>query len=147
MGKKRIKAFGAEVGDEDDKARSSASSKKAAKKAVPKGQAHILSSYNNTLVTLTDINGRVLSWSSAGALGFKGTKKSTPYVASLVAKSAIEKAKKYGLSEVDVYVKGVGSGRDSAIRALAAAGLIINLIADVTPIPHNGCRAPRPRRV
>lgn len=148
MGKKRIKAFGAELGEEDVKSKSASSSaKKISKKAIPKGQAHIFSSYNNTIVTLTDANGRVLSWSSAGSLGFKGTRKSTPYVASLVAKNAMEKAKKYSLSEVDVFVRGVGSGRDSAVRALAAGGLIINIIADVTPIPHNGCRPPRPRRV
>ncbi len=147
MGKKRIKAFGAELSDEEVKSKADSGIKKAVKKSIAKGQAHILSSYNNTMVTLTDANGRVLSWSSAGSLGFKGTRKSTPYVASLVAKNAIEKAKKYNLSEVDIFVKGVGSGRDSAVRALAAAGLIINIIADITPIPHNGCRAPRPRRV
>ncbi len=150
MGKKRIKAFGADGSESTDgiaKTRPDSASKKSVKKSITKGQAHILSSYNNTIVTLTDANGRVLSWSSAGSLGFKGTRKSTPYVASLVTKSAIEKAKKYNLSEVDIFVKGVGSGRDSAVRALAAAGLTVNIIADITPIPHNGCRPPRARRV
>ncbi len=96
---------------------------------------------------MADDNGRVLAWSSAGSIGFKGTKKSTPYAASLIVKNVVEKVKKLGLKEVNVFVKGIGSGRDSAIRSLAQQGLIINAIKDVTPVPHNGCRQPKPRRI
>ena len=117
------------------------------KKSIVRGQAHIQSTYNNTIVTLADDKGRVLAWSSAGSIGFKGTKKSTPYAASLIVKNVVEKVKKTGLKEVDVFVKGIGAGRDSAIRSLAQQGLVINSIKDKTPIPHNGCRAPKPRRV
>jgi small subunit ribosomal protein S11 len=111
------------------------------------GQAHVQASYNNTIVTLTDLNGNVLSWSSAGRVGFRGPKKSTPYAAGIIVKDAVEKAKGYGLQEVNVFVKGVGSGREAAIRALHANGINVLAIRDITPIPHNGCRAPRPRRV
>ncbi len=121
-----------------------ASSKKS---AVKKGLAYIEATYNNTRITITDENGNVLAWSSAGSLGFKGAKKSTPYAASKVAEAVVEKIRKTGLSDVRVYVKGIGSGRDSAARGLANCGLNITSIADITPIPHNGCRPKKPRRV
>ena len=111
------------------------------------GIAHIQASFNNTVVTITDKQGNVISWSSPGVVGFKGSKKSTPFAAQVAAGDAARKAKDQGLAEVDVYVNGPGSGRESAIRAIAAAGLIIRLIKDVTPIPHNGCRPPKRRRV
>jgi small subunit ribosomal protein S11 len=114
---------------------------------VPSGRAYVQATYNNTIVTLTDPNGNVLSWASAGLCGFKGAKKSTPYAAGIVVKNAAEKAVDYGLQEVNVYVKGVGSGREAAVRALNANGLNVLSIKDMTPIPHNGCRAPKPRRV
>lgn len=117
------------------------------KRQVHKGRAYVLATYNNTIVTLTDSHGNVLAQGSAGRLGFKGPKKSTPYAANLIAKQAVEKTKPYGLQEVDVFVKGVGSGREAAIRGLYGAGLNILAIKDITPIPHNGCRRPRPRRV
>ena len=121
--------------------------KKVARK-VPVGKAFIISSYNNTIVTLTDLEGNVLSWASAGIAGFKGAKKATPYAAQIIAKIAIIKAKEdYGLSEVSAFVKGVGTGRESAVRALNANGLNVTYIKDVTPIPHNGCRPRKPRRV
>lgn len=120
--------------------------KKLAKKVVV-GVAHVKASYNNTIVTLTDLAGNVLSWASAGLVGFKGPKKSTPYAAQIITRIAVEKAKAMGLQEVSVFVKGVGTGRESAIRALNANGLIISSIKDVTPIPHNGCRPKKPRRV
>jgi len=116
-------------------------------KKVSVGIAHIKATYNNTIVTLTDLAGNVLSWASAGAAGFKGPKKSTPYAAQIITRIAVEKARKYGLKEVSVMVKGVGTGRESAVRALNANGLIISLIKDITPIPHNGCRPKKPRRV
>ena len=112
-------------------------------KKVDKGQAHIQSSFNNTLVTITDMNGNAISWSSAGSLGFKGSRKGTPFAADTAAKIA----KEHGLRSVEVYVKGPGAGREAAIRALAAADLEITLITDVSPIPHNGCRPPKRRRV
>lgn len=114
---------------------------------IKRGQAHILATYNNTIVTLTDQNGNVIAYSSAGQCGFKGPKKATPYAAGVIVKNAIEKAKDYGLHEVSVFVKGVGTGRESAVRSLHAHGLKIISIKDVTPIPHNGCRARKPRRV
>ena len=117
------------------------------KRQVRRGQAHILATYNNTLITLTDQNGAVLAYSSAGQCGFKGPKKATPYAAGVIVKHAIEKVQDYGLSEVSVFVKGVGTGRESAIRSLHAHGLKVVSIKDVTPIPHNGCRARKPRRV
>lgn len=116
-------------------------------KRIRKGRVYISSSYNNTLITLTDDNGNVLAWASAGNLGFKGTKKATPFAASKVASKVCETAKYVGMEEVDVFVKGIGSGRDSAIRSLTTHGLELTSIKDVTPIPHNGCRPPRPRRV
>lgn len=118
-----------------------------AKKQVPHGKAHVQATYNNTIVTLCDLNGNVLAWSSAGASGFKGPKKATPYAASLVVKNALEKAVDFGIKDVDVYVSGVGQGREGAIRAFNAQGVSVLSIKDVTPIPHNGCRPPRPRRV
>ena len=120
--------------------------KKRVKKVVVKGIAHIHSSFNNTIVTITDEAGNALSWASAGGLGFKGSKKSTPFAAQQAAEKAAEGAKEYGMKSVDVNVKGPGPGRESAIRSLQAAGLEVLEIADVTPIPHNGCRPPkRPR--
>jgi len=111
------------------------------------GRAYIQATYNNTIVTLTDLNGNVLAWSSAGQNGFKGPKKATPYAASIIVKNAAEKAEAYGLKNVNVFVKGIGSGRESAVRALNANGLNVLSIKDVTPIPHNGCRKRKPRRV
>jgi small subunit ribosomal protein S11 len=121
--------------------------KKRVVRHVPSGRAYVQATYNNTIVTLTDPNGNVLSWSSSGLCGFKGPKKATPYAAGLVVKDATEKAADYGLQEVNVLVKGVGSGREAAVRALNANGLNVLSIKDMTPIPHNGCRAPKPRRV
>jgi small subunit ribosomal protein S11 len=117
------------------------------RKMVPRGQAHVQSSFNNTIVTLTDPVGNVLSWGSAGASGFKGSRKSTPYAAQITAEGAARRAMEHGLRQVDVFVKGPGSGRESAIRALQSAGLSVTSITDVTPIPHNGCRPPKRRRV
>jgi small subunit ribosomal protein S11 len=114
---------------------------------VPRGHAHIQSTFNNTIVTLTDPRGGVISWSSAGAIGQKGSRKSTPFAAQLTAESAARKAMEHGMRQVDVYVKGPGSGREAAIRALVAAGLLVTSITDVTPVPHNGCRPPKRRRV
>jgi len=119
-------------------------------KTTPKtkeGRVYISSSYNNTKITLTDLQGNVLTWTSAGSIGFKGTKKATPFAASKVAEAVAQIAKKMGILDVEVLVKGIGSGRDSAIRSLAARGLNIISIEDVTPIPHNGCRPPKARRV
>ena len=117
------------------------------RKHVEKGQANIQSTFNNTLVTLTDMDGNALSWSSAGSLGFKGSRKSTPFAAQSAAETATKAALEHGLKTVEVYVKGPGAGREAAIRALQAAGLEITLIKDITPIPHNGCRPPKRRRV
>ena len=117
------------------------------KKNVPEGIAHIQSTFNNTIVTITDLTGNVISWASSGMSGFKGSRKGTPFAAQMAAESAVKKAKEQGLRSVRVYVKGPGSGRESALRALQAAGLTISLIRDVTPIPHNGCRPPKRRRV
>lgn len=117
------------------------------KKNIDKGQAHIQSSFNNTIVTLTDTQGNALSWASAGGLGFRGSKKSTPYAAQMAAETAAKAAQIHGLKSVDVMVKGPGSGREAAIRALSAAGLTVTSIKDVTPVPHNGCRPPKRRRV
>ena len=117
------------------------------KKNVDHGSAHIKSTFNNSIVTLTDVNGNTLAWSSAGALGFKGSRKSTPYAAQMAAETAARDAMEHGLKSVEVYVKGPGSGRESAIRSLQAAGLEVTMIKDVTPIPHNGCRPPKRRRV
>ena len=117
------------------------------KKYVDKGQVHIQSSFNNTIVTITDAAGNALSWASAGQLGFRGSRKSTPYAAQQAADTAASAAKEYGLRMVEVFVKGPGSGREAAIRALQAAGLDVTMIKDVTPVPHNGCRPPKRRRV
>ena len=121
--------------------------KKRVKKNVERGQAHIQSSFNNTIVTITDTEGNALSWSSAGALGFRGSKKSTPYAAQMAAETATKAAMDHGMKTVEVLVKGPGSGREAAIRALQSTGLEVNSIKDVTPIPHNGCRPPKRRRV
>ncbi len=121
--------------------------RKREKKIVQLGIAHIQASFNNTIVTVTDMAGNVVVWSSAGNQGFKGSRKSTPFAAQRAAEVAAKKAMEHGMRQVDVYVKGPGSGRESAIRALQAAGLKINLIKDVTPVPHNGCRPPKRRRV
>ena len=120
---------------------------KRVKKNIEKGAAHIRSTFNNTIVTITDVNGNALSWASAGGLGFRGSKKSTPFAAQTAAETAAKAAMEHGLKTVEVYVKGPGAGREAAIRALQAAGLEVNMIKDVTPIPHNGCRPPKRRRV
>jgi len=121
--------------------------KKKVKKNVQSGIAHLSSTFNNTVVTITDVSGNVLSWSSAGVVGFKGSRKSTPFAAQLAAQDAAKKAMDHGLRQVTVRVNGPGAGRESALRALHSAGLKINLIRDVTPVPHNGCRPPKRRRV
>jgi len=123
------------------------SNKKRVKKHVERGQAHIKSSFNNTMVTLTDSEGNALSWASSGGLGFRGSKKSTPFAAQMAADTAAKAAMVHGLKTVEVMVKGPGSGREAAIRALQAAGLEVTSIQDVTPVPHNGCRPPKRRRV
>ena len=117
------------------------------RKNIEKGAAHIRSTFNNTIVTITDVAGNAISWASAGGLGFRGSRKSTPYAAQMAAETAAKAAMEHGLKSVEVYVKGPGAGREAAIRALQAAGLDINMIKDVTPIPHNGCRPPKRRRV
>jgi small subunit ribosomal protein S11 len=128
-------------------AKKTASSKRKVRKNVEHGQAHIQSSFNNTIVTLTDANGNALSWASAGGLGFRGSRKSTPYAAQMAAETAVKAALPHGLKTVNVFVKGPGSGREAAIRALAASGLQVLSIEDCTPVPHNGCRPPKRRRV
>ena len=117
------------------------------RKNIEKGQVHISSSFNNTMVTITDTQGNAISWASAGGLGFRGSKKSPPFAAQMAAETAAKAAMEYGLKTVEVYVNGPGSGREAAIRSLQAAGLDVNMIKDVTPIPHNGCRPPKRRRV
>jgi small subunit ribosomal protein S11 len=117
------------------------------RKSISSGAAYIQATFNNTIVTITDQIGGVITWASAGHMGFKGSRKGTPYAAQMAAETAAKKAVDAGMKQVDVYVKGPGSGRESAIRALQAAGLDINLIKDVTPVPHNGCRPPKRRRV
>ena len=121
--------------------------RKKEKKIVQAGIAHVRASFNNTLVTITDMSGNAVSWSSAGSLGFKGSRKSTPFAATRAGEAAGRKAMEYGMRQIDVYVNGPGSGRESAVRAIQSVGLRINLIRDVTPIPHNGCRPPKRRRV
>ena len=121
--------------------------KRRQRKSIERGQAHIVSTFNNTMVTLTDLNGNAISWASAGQLGFRGSRKSTPYAAQQAAEEAAKKAMEHGLKTVEVYVKGPGQGREAAIRSLQATGLEVNMIKDVTPIPHNGCRPPKRRRV
>ena len=121
--------------------------KRRERKNIEKGAVHIRSSFNNTLVTITDLKGNAISWASAGGLGFRGSRKSTPYAAQTAAETAAKAAMEHGLKTVEVYVKGPGSGRDSAVRALETAGLKVTMIKDITPIPHNGCRPPKKRRV
>jgi small subunit ribosomal protein S11 len=121
--------------------------KKVEKKNVPTGIAHIQATFNNTIVTITDVAGNVISWCTSGSKGFKGSRKSTPFAAQMAAEDAARKAQEHGLRSVEVWVKGPGSGRESALRALQAVGLNITMIKDVTPIPHNGCRPPKRRRV
>ncbi|MFH1407008.1 MAG: 30S ribosomal protein S11 [Candidatus Omnitrophota bacterium] len=116
-------------------------------KIVTSGIAHILASFNNTVITITDKSGNTITWASTGTVGFSGSKKSTPFAAQIAAESAAKKAREVGVKEVEVFVKGPGAGRESAIRALQSAGLVISAIKDVTPIPHNGCRPPKRRRV
>ena len=123
------------------------SRKKKERKNIQNGIAHIQSTFNNTLITITDMNGNTIAWSSAGSQGFKGSRKSTPFAAQLAADDAAKKAQEHGVQNIEVYVKGPGSGREAALRALQAAGFNVTLIRDVTPIPHNGCRPPKRRRV
>jgi small subunit ribosomal protein S11 len=128
-------------------AKRQASRKKKERKNIPTGVAHIKATFNNTLVTITDPTGNVVSWSSAGVQGFKGSRKGTPFAAQLAASDAAKKAMEHGMRSVDVFVKGPGAGREAALRAIQSAGLSVNLIRDVSPIPHNGCRPPKRRRV
>jgi small subunit ribosomal protein S11 len=121
--------------------------KKKEKKNITDGIAHIQSTFNNTIVTITDLSGNVIAWSSAGLQGFKGSRKSTPFAAQMAAEDVVRKAKEQGMRRVQVYIKGPGAGRESALRSLQIAGLTITLIRDVTPVPHNGCRPPKRRRV
>lgn len=117
------------------------------KRTIPRGQAHIQATFNNTVITLTDPKGNAIGWSSAGTVGFKGSRKSTPYAAQVAAQQAARLAQENGMREVDIYIKGPGPGREAAIRSLQSAGLMVRSITDVTPIPHNGCRPPKRRRV
>ncbi len=117
------------------------------KRNIPRGRAHIQATFNNTIITLTDPQGNTIGWASAGTAGFKGSRKSTPYAAQLAAQQAVRLAQDSGMREVDIYVKGPGPGREAAIRSLQAGGLVVRSITDVTPIPHNGCRPPKRRRV
>ncbi len=121
--------------------------RKKEKKSIPQGRAYIHSTFNNVIVTLTDLSGNVISWGSSGSAGFKGSRKGTPYAAQMAAEGAARKAKEHGLRQVEVLVRGPGGGREAAIRSLQIAGLTITSIRDVTPIPHNGCRPPKRRRV
>ncbi|MBR7164454.1 MAG: 30S ribosomal protein S11 [Clostridia bacterium] len=123
------------------------STRRKAKKNIERGAVHIQSTFNNTIVTITDVAGNAISWASSGGLGFRGSRKSTPFAAQMAAETAAKAAMEHGLKTVEVYVKGPGSGREAAIRALQAAGLEVSMIKDVTPIPHNGCRPPKRRRV
>jgi small subunit ribosomal protein S11 len=129
------------------KAKGRVSRKKKERKNIQNGIAHIQSTFNNTIITITDMNGNTIAWSSAGSQGFKGSRKSTPFAAQLAADDAAKKAQEHGVQNIEVYVKGPGSGREAALRALQAAGFNVTLIRDVTPIPHNGCRPPKRRRV
>ena len=129
------------------KVKKAVSRKRREKKNIERGAAHIRSSFNNSMVTITDVNGNAISWASAGGLGFRGSRKSTPFAAQMASETAAKAAMEHGLRTVEVFVKGPGSGREAAIRALQSAGLDITLIKDVTPIPHNGCRPPKRRRV
>ena len=129
------------------KAKKVVSKKRRERKNIERGAAHIRSSFNNTIVTISDTNGNAISWASAGELGYRGSRKSTPFAAQMAAETAAKAAMEHGLKTVEVYVKGPGSGRESAIRALETVGLQVTMIKDVTPIPHNGCRPPKRRRV
>jgi len=129
------------------KAKRGMTRKRRERKNIEKGAAHIRASFNNTMVTMTDVQGNVLSWASSGGLGFRGSRKSTPFAAQTAAETAAKAAMEHGLKSVEVFVKGPGSGREAAIRALQAVGLDVTMIKDVTPIPHNGCRPPKRRRV
>ena len=122
-------------------------SRRKEKKNVPQGHVYVQASFNNTIVTITDLSGAVVAWGSAGTAGFKGSRKSTPYAAALAADGAAKRAMEHGMRQIEVFVKGPGSGREQAIRSLQAAGLEVSAITDVTPLPHNGCRAPKRRRV
>ncbi len=128
-------------------ARRAARPKKKDRKLVERGVAHIRSTFNNTIVTITDTTGNVIAWATSGGMGFKGSKKSTPFAAQMAAEQCAREAMEHGMREVEVFVKGPGAGREAAIRSLQAAGLEVSLIKDVTPIPHNGCRPPKRRRV
>ena len=128
-------------------AKKGVSRKRRERKNIEKGAAHISSTFNNTIVTISDVNGNTISWASAGEMGFRGSRKSTPFAAQSAAETAAKAAMEHGLKTVEVYVKGPGAGREAAIRALQAAGLEVRMIKDVTPIPHNGCRPPKRRRV
>jgi 30S ribosomal protein S11 len=121
--------------------------KRREKKNIERGSAHIQSTFNNTIITITDVNGNAISWASAGGLGFRGSRKSTPFAAQMASEVAAKAAMEHGLKTVEVFVKGPGSGREAAIRALQSAGLEVSMIKDVTPVPHNGCRPPKRRRV
>ena len=148
MGKKRIITSGAsEGGNKSDGAGNVGAGKKSARKQVLKGTVHVSSSYNNTIVSVADSNGDIFAYSSAGMMGFKGARKSTPYAATLVGKDAVEKAKKLGFQEAKVSIKGIGPGREAAIRGIASVGINITSIIDATPMPHNGVRPKKPRRV
>lgn len=151
MGKKKIQTQTQQEALKEKEIQESAQKKAAASqqksKRLDRGQVYIQSTYNNTIITVCDGRGDVLAWSSAGSLGFKGPKKATPYAASKTVETVIEKVKKVGLKDVNVYVKGIGSGREAAVRALAAHGLNLLAIKDVTPVPHNGCRPPKVRRI
>jgi len=128
-------------------ARQSARPKRREKRVVGIGRAYVQSTFNNTIITITDADGGVLAWASSGSVGFKGTKKGTPFAARLAAESVVKKVQEFGMRRVDVFVKGPGSGRETAIRSLQTAGLEVSSIRDITPIPHNGCRPPRRRRI
>ena len=121
--------------------------RKKIKKMVPQGQAHIFATFNNTIVTITDMNGNTVSWGSAGSAGFKGSRKSTPFAARLASQNASKIAQEHGMQEMEIIVKGPGPGRENAIRALQASGIKVTAIRDITPVPHNGCRPPKKRRV
>ena len=129
------------------KAKGKGAKKKRVKKNIPSGIAHIQATFNNTIITITDPDGNVISWASSGTQGFKGSRKSTPFAAQKAAEDAAKKAMEHGMRSIDVYVKGPGGGREAALRSLQAAGFKVQLIKDVTPIPHNGCRPPKRRRV
>jgi len=147
MGKKKIVTKSGDEASAAEKGVEVKVSKKTSKRQAIRGNIYIHVSFNNTIVTVTDEKGGVLSWASAGNLGFKGTRKSTPFAATLVGKSAAEKARRFGFTEADVFVKGVGPGREAAIRGLFSAGVDIRSIIDNTPVPHGGVKAPKPRRV